>query len=291
MTVNNFKPVLWHGALLKHFKDAHVYEDLFTRDYEGEIKDKGDTVKIISIGDPSIKDYTLNSGLGAISEIDAPEILQDTDMMLNIDQKKYFNFGLDNVDKIQAAGPVMNEAMQRAAYQLKDTIDVFCATTLNSGVASANQLTAATQVGTGAGDDDMYEIIVDLGVKLDENSVPAEGRWAVIPPWAKGMLCKDPRFVSFGTTSNNGRLVNGMGQELEINGIKVRVSNNVPVSGSAYTVIAGVKPAAAFAMQIKDITAYQIERGFADAMKGLCLYGAKVIRPYALASVAITQAA
>ena len=283
MTINNFIPQIWAGTLLKNWNDAHVYVDLCNRDYEGEIKNVGDTVKINSIGRITISSYTKNS------TISAPQTLVDSQTFLQITEQDYFNFEIDNVDDAQTKPKLMSAAMEEAAWGLADDADAFVAALMEAGVATGNQLTAAASVGTGASDDDAYEILVDLGVRLSENNVPKPGRFVVVPPWYEGMMNKDPRFVSFGTAANADNLKNGISHRAA--GFDIRVSNNVPVSGSAYTIIAGHKGATAFASQIKDTVAFSPHDSFSDAMKGLHVYGAKVIRPYALASIVATAAA
>lgn len=282
MTIDNFIPTFWSNRLLKNLNDAHVYRDLLNTDYEGDIKGHGDTVKINSIGRVTIGTYTKNSN------IDAAEVLDDSAQMLHIDQGNYYHFLIDSVDKAQQVPKLADAAMDEAAWGLADTCDAYVAALLAAGVATASQLTAATSVGTGASDQDAYEILVDLDTQLDTQNVPSEGRWAVVPPWFHGMLRKDSRFVSFGTEGNLRRL---RGDAIgEAANFKVYRSNNVPVSGSAYTVLAGHKVAATFANQIVKNKVYEPELRFADAMKGLHVYGALVTRPYALASIACTQA-
>lgn len=284
MTIDNFIPTLWAVELLENLNDAHVYVDLLNRDYEGQIKNVGDTVKINSIGRVAIGTYTKN---GSIS---APETLDDSQLMLAITESKYFNFEIDNIDTKQQTPKVMRDAMKEAAWGLSDVADAFVASLLEAGVASAgpdNTLGSFT-IGTGATDSDAYEKLVDLGVKLDESNCPTDGRWVVVPPWYHGMLLKDPRFVSFGTPANVGRLTNG--QVGEAAGFLIVKSNNVPVNGSAYTVIGGHSMAATFAEQINDPEAFSPEASFSDAMKGLHLYGAKVTRPYCLATITATSA-
>src|SRR3990172_1872488 len=245
MTINNFNPTIWAGVLLKNLNDAHVYVSLLNRDFEGDIKEAGVSVKINSVGRVTIGTYTKNT------DISAAETLDDSQQMLVIDQQRYFNFQIDDVDKAQQKPKIMREAMQEAAWGLSDAADAAVATALEAGVATAspdNTLTAATSVGTGATDDDAYELLVDLGVRLDESNAPKVARWVVIPPWFHGMLLKDPRFVSFGTQQNLERLRNG--QVGEAAGFTIAVSNNVPVADSAYTVIAGHAVAATFADSI-----------------------------------------
>lgn len=307
MSVSNYIPTQWHAALLTHYNKAHVFKEVMNRDYEGTIRAHGDTVKITSVGDFTVKDYTRNAGMGGtgasptIAEIDRPEIGQLASQFLSISQLKYLSFGIDNVDKVQAAGDLWAAYMERAGYNLADTCDRYCASVIQTGVAgtgdgNGNRLDART-VGTGAGDAEMYKVLVDLGVKLDENNVPPDGRWAVVPPWAKAMLLLDDRFTNFGTPENKATLRNGLIGEAA--GFMIKVSNNLSgatsgtlaVPGGPYTVLAGIKGAATFAEQIDNPVAYTPERGFSDAMKIQHVYGAQVTRPYALASCAITLAA
>lgn len=287
MSLNNFIPTVWAARLLENLNDAHVYVNLLNRDYEGDIGGAGDTVKINSIGRVTIGTYTKNT------DISAAETLDDSQMTLVIDQQRYFNFQIDDVDAAQQKPKVMSEAMKEAAWGLSDAADAAVATALEAGVATAgpdNTLTAATAVGTGATNQDAYEILVDLGVLLDNSNTPQAGRWVVVPNWFHGMLLKDPRFVSFGSQQNLERLKNG--QIGEAAGFTVAKSNNVPVSGSAYTILAGHKIAATFAEQIPSnhLEAYTPQLRFADAVKGLHVYGYKVTRPYALASIVATSA-
>lgn len=284
MTIDNFIPTIWAAELLENLNDSHVYVALLNRDYEGDIKNQGDTVKINSIGRVAVGSYTKN-----VTTI-SPETLDDSQQILAITQSDYFAFEIDDIDAVQQKPKLMRAAMKEAAWAMADTADAWVASLLEAGVSVAapdNTLTAVT-VGTGAADDDAYETLVDLGVRLDESNVPKSGRWVVVPPWYHGLLLKDPRFVSFGTPQNIGRLTNG--QIGEAAGFTIAISNNVPVSGSAYTVISGFSGAATFAEQINNPEAFRPEAAFSDAMKGLHLYGAKVTRPYGLASVVATAA-
>ena len=92
MSVKNFIPQIWSARLLEHLDKAHVYANLVNRDYEGEIRNFGDTVKVNQIGDITIKDYTKGS------DIEDPDDLDGTQQILTINQSKYFNFGIDDVD-------------------------------------------------------------------------------------------------------------------------------------------------------------------------------------------------
>lgn len=278
MSLNNFIPTLWAGELLKNLNDAHVIVQCCNRDYQGEIRQKGDTVKINSIGRPTIGTYAKYGDIGA------PEELDDSQQILQITEQKFYNFAIDDIDQAQMTPKIRSEAMREAAWALADVADDFVATMLANNVPAANTLTAAS-VGTGAGEDDMYEILVDLGVILDGQNVPAAGRWVLLAPGHAGLLRKDPRYASFGTAENRKTL---SGESVKkVAGFDVIVTNNLP---SGTNIIAGYDGAATFAEQIPPtkMEAYRPERGFSDAMKGLHVYGGKVTRPYALAKVVAT---
>ena len=284
MSIDNFIPTLWAVELLENLNDKHVYVDLLNRDYEGQVSNVGDTVRINSIGRVTIAAYTKNSTSMT------PETLDDSQLTLEITEAQYYDFEIDDIDKKQQQPKLMGDAMKEAGWGLADVADSFVADLLEADIASSSpdNTIGSKTVGTGASDEDAYELLVDLGVLLDESNCPEDGRWVVIPPWYHGMLLKDPRFVSFGTDKNRENLNNGrIGEAANFLILK---SNNVPISGSAYTVIAGHKVAATFAEQINDPEAFRPESAFSDAMKGLHLYGAKVTRPYALASVLATAA-
>ena len=110
MSVTNFIPTIWSARLLAHLDNVHVYAKLVNRDYEGEIKNFGDTVKINQIGDIAIKDYTKGT------DIADPDDLDGSQTTLTINQAKYFNFAIDDVDNAQTNPKLMDEAMKRAAY-------------------------------------------------------------------------------------------------------------------------------------------------------------------------------
>jgi len=304
MSISNFNPVLWSRGFLYNLNKAHVFADLMNRDYEGEVK-VGQAVKISSIGRVTVRDYTRNSGAGntaaspTITGIYRPEILQGSSLFLTIDQQKYFNFEVDDVDAWQQQPKLMDKAMKEAAYSMANAVDVYCNTTIQTGVAgtangNGNRLTART-IGTGAGDDDAYETLVDLAVKLRESDVMGS-MWAVVPPWFIGMLQKDVRFTNYGTGPNretlqNGKIGKAAGFEIsESNNLSGATSGTLAVAGGVYTILAGVKEASTYANQVDKIEAFRPHDGFLDAVKGLHCYGAKVTRPFALASVACTQA-
>lgn len=314
MTVDNFIPVLWSNKLLERLKKEEIYSQCVNRDYEGEIKQMGDTVRVNTVGPVTISSYTKNT----INL--TPEVIQGAGEPMTIDQAKYFYFALDDVDKAQISGNVMDMAMDEASYGLRDATDQFLSILIQGGVPSANTLysggavTSATNpliLGNGAGDADAFETLVDLNTKLNQSNTPSGNRWVVIDPGYAALLIKDPRFTSFGTASSmevaragatGGPEGTGMTSVLKmLTGFDVYVSNNVPQGGAAvnintatapasttvFTILAGYKGAVSYAEQIPEgqPEAYRLQTGFADAVRGLHLYGGKVFRPAATAAV------
>lgn len=277
MTIDGFIPQLWAARLLENLNKALVYGSVCNRDYEGQIRNMGDSVKILTIGPITISNFTKNTNLSA------PETLTDAETTLIISQGKTFNFQVDDVDRAQQSVSVMEYAMQQAAYGLADAADQYIAS-LWSDIPTANQIgtssTGKTDVGTAGY---LYQYLVDLGTLLTQQNVPTGGRWVVLPPWAYGLLQKDSRFVANGTPQNMDILMNGnVGMAA---GFTVLVSNNVPYTTTTtnFKIVAGYRGAITFAEQINKVEAYRPELRFADAIKGLHLYGAKVVRPAGLA--------
>ena len=276
MSVDRFVPSLWAATLLENLNDAHDAVNLCNRNYEGDISQSGDTVRITSIGRVTIDNYVKNST--SIS----PETLDDSQQVLTIDQAKYFAFQVDDVDarQVRDDGALMDVAMRDAAWGLGDAADTSVLSAMQSQGATGNALGALT---IGTGNVDAYENIVDLAVKLDENNVPRQGRWCIIPPWYHGWLQKNANFVSYGTQANREDLENGIIGAAA--GMRIVVSNNLPSASTGRNyVIAGHEMGVTYAEQINSVEAYRQESAFSDAVKGLHLYGYKITRPYVLAN-------
>lgn len=289
MSLENFIPTIWSARLLANLNEAHVYAALTNRDYEGEIKNIGDTVKINAIGRVTIGSYTKNT------DIAAAETLTDAQTTLTIDKANYFNFQIDDVDKAQQKPKGMDAAMSEASYGLSLEVDkelakMHTVTPANNKVG-ADGASAKLGLVLTAGSA-MYDYLVDLKVKLDENNCPDDGqRWVVVPAWAYGALLKDARFVNATETGNQIRSNGYVGKAA---GFNVHMSNNVTDDGQSvktYRIIAGHPMAVSYAEQVREVEAYRPERRFADAVKGLHLWGYKVVRPAIIATLYAKNAA
>ena len=267
MSVATFIPELWAARLMYALDKSHVAANLVNRDYEGQIRQQGDTVHINSIGAVTVNDYTRNT------DIEDPEVLTTTDQTLEINQSKYFNFQIDDVDAAQAAGDMMDTAMSRAAYALNDTSDAFLLGVIAAGADSGNIIGSSTAETLTS--DNVYEKIVSLRTMLDKQNVPNNGRYIVVPPEVYALLLMDDRFVkaSDGGTAN-ATLLNG--EVGKVAGFTVYMSNNVPYSTDTWSIPASVPYSTTYAEQVISTEAYRMEKRFADAVKGLHVYGAKV---------------
>jgi hypothetical protein len=134
--------------------------------------------------------------------------------------------------------------------------------------------------------DTAYNYLVRLGVVLDERDVPADGRYAIIPPAYHGLLLQDDRFVKTGGTA--AEIALGKGYIGMAAGFTLYKSNNLPHTLGVYKVIASYKGSTSYAEQVIKNEAYRIEKRFADGMKGLHVYGGKVLRGKKIAVLTAT---
>jgi len=142
-------------------------------------------------------------------------------------------------------------------------------------------------LGYGSGEASPYVALITAGQNLAEHNVPRAGRFALVPPWFHAYLMLDPRFVATGAPAADTRAVNGfMGRAA---GFDIAVSNNCPnEQGAFYKIVCGTNMATSFAEQIAQVEAYRPQDSFSDALKGLHLYGCKVVYPEALALIIAT---
>lgn len=288
MAITNFIPELWSAAVQLPFEKALVFgqPSVVNRDYEGQIKQQGDTVNITTIGDPTIKTYDKTVDIEV-------EDLSDGTIKLLIDQGDYFAFRVNDVDKVQAAGDFQGPATQRAGYGLKDKVDRYIAGFANLAVGSGGPITAnrlgnvsvVNGTGTGkpgAGQTTAWNVLVDLNQKLNEQSVPTDGRYVIVSPSFYSALLMDPRFTRVDASGTSEGLRNGIvGRAL---GFDVLMSNNTVSASSRNLIVAGVPGALSFASQIVETEALRSEKRFADIIRGLHVYGAKITRPEGIAT-------
>lgn len=289
MSVRNFVPEIWRANVITALRKTLVYGGpaVVNREYEGDIKEKGDTVRVTSVGRPTVSDYVPGPGGTSIQ----PEPLNTGQRVFQVDQAKYWAMEIDDVDAAQVNADLMPTAMNEAGYAVAELIDRYIAGLHTQIPTSITALTIDDSAPSGGWATEAAkaydEVLVPLGVKLDEMDVPQEGRYAILPPWLYGVMRRDSRFIEAHKSANSSALRTG--EVGEAAGFAIFRSNNVPVSGSAYTVTAGTNRAITMAEQLTKIEAYRPESAFSDAVKSLVVYGAKVFRPDCIVKQTVTR--
>lgn len=288
MGVENFIPEMWSASLFVKLRKSLVYGALCQKDYEGELRNFGDTVKINEIGPVSVTAYTKGATLSY-------ESLEGAQKELKVDQASSFAFKIDDIDKAQTNPKLMDGAMSDAAYRIADTIDSFIAGLYSQAGATPS---STTYVGTATGSlpvssGNVIETLSYAGRYLSEKNVPTGGRFMVIPPWFAQKLA----LAATGTISATGvpKVLDGgviaNGYVGSLMGFDFFQSNNVVTTGTAATIMCGVRSAISYVGQVAEIEALRLQTTFADAARGLYVYGAKVTQPEALLTLYLSEAA
>ena len=287
----NFIPEIWSGKLIENFYDATVLAAISNPDYEGEIKAYGDTVNIRTTPSVTIRSYVKGQNL-TVENPDKPKL------QLLIDKGDYFACVEDDVDKVQSDIKLMDMWSKDASEQMKIKIDQRVLTDLLPDIAAANKgatagrITASYNLGTtgtprAVTKVDILELIVDMGSVLDEANAPEQNRYIVIPAKAAGLIkkgdLKDASLTGDGTSVlRNGRL--GM-----IDRFTVYISHNLQLqAGGKFSVIAGHKMGFTFASQMTNMESLRAESTFGDIIRGLQVYGYKVVKGEAMAQAIVT---
>jgi hypothetical protein len=300
-----FIPTIWSGKLIEKFYDSTVLAAIANTDYEGDVKNQGDTVKIRTKPTITINDHT--SGEALTVERPTSNIVE-----LLVDKGKYFNTILDDVMETQADLNLLSMWADDASEQMKITIDTDVlgymlgeADANNSGLtagrisASINLGVTTTPVNLVARPDgsntEVIDLIVGLGQALDEQNIPETGRWIILPAWVCAMIkrseLRDASLTGDGMSmSRNGRL--GM-----IDRFTVYMSNLLP-SGAAVAgleagetaVYAGHSHGMTFASQLTKVETLRGESSFGTYLRGLQVYGRKVTDGTALVQAVVAKA-
>lgn len=276
MAITNFIGEVWAAQILQSLQKSLVYGQapVINRDYEGDVKGKGDTVRITAHGPITIDNYDKTAGLGD------PEELDDASTTLEITQAKYFNFRIEDIDKAQMNVRLMESATRDAAYRLAEVADEYIAGIMAAQAGSAVGADGSDKIFDGT-TDIVTEELLEVKQKLDEANVPTQGRWVILPPWVTKVMFQEDTITTPVWSGVEGVMLNG--QIGRIYGFDVLQSNNVPnAAGDHYKVLAGVSRACTFADSVNETEAYRPDKFFADALRGLHCYGAKVIDPECL---------
>jgi len=287
----NFIPEIWSGKLIENFYDATVLSAIANTTYEGEIRRMGDTVNIRTTPEITIKTYVKGQTL-TVENPDKPKL------QLVIDKGEYFACVEDDVDKVQSDINLMDTWSKDASERMKIKIDQRVLTDMlpdiaavnkgaNAGRISGNINLGTTGTPRAVSKTDILEYIVDIGTVLDEANAPEADRFLIIPAKMAGLIkksdLKDASLTGDGTSViRNGRL--GM-----IDRFTLYMSHNLKIdSGGKINVIAGHKMGFTFASQMTEMEDLRSESTFGTIIRGLQVYGYKVVKPEALAHGIVT---
>lgn len=273
MAITNFQAEVWSAELLQSFlkQTKFASSTVVNRNYEGDVAG-AKSVKITSIGRPTIAPWV--EGTTSITF----ESLTDAQRTLYIDQDYYFAFQVGDIAKAQSAngGALMTEAAREAGAGLAENADTYVQGIMEADVAFANKI-GATSITTSAL---AWARLVAHKKLLDDNNVPQEGRYTIVPSWFNSLLILDTNYMAYDAVTSGNRLENGvMGRAL---GFDIIVANYALSTGDDWYVYSGHPTAITFADQIDKVEALRPQTAFSDALKGLHVYGAKVIRPSAI---------
>lgn len=276
MAITNFIPEVWSASILEALRAKLVFPSLCNRDYEGDIREAGDTVHITGYDDVTVKKYTRGTNITVDAVTDANK------GTLTIDQSDYFAFKVNDLDKVQAKADLTGNFTNSAAYNMALNVEKYISGLMDkAATAPAKTISVTTP-------SDAYLAVVEARKQLDKQNVPTEGRWLVVSPDFYALLLQDSRFIE-GTEAGHNTLLNGVVGS--VSGFTVVESNNVPtVSGkpSKQSIIAGTNAATTFAQQVNKVEAMRMQDDFADMVRGLDLYGGLVVRPECLTKVVLT---
>lgn len=276
--LSNFIPEIWSQKLTLLLDKSGVMMQCINRDYEGEIKNAGDAVNIRSFGNVTVKTYA-----GSITYDELTSPLQK----LNIDQKKYFAFKVDDVSKAQSNIDIMGGYLQRAKIAIDLEKDSFL---LAKHVdVPSNNIIGNDTTPVAITKDNIYSQFVQLAKALKKSNAAAADRkpWVVINPDIEAVLIQAPEFTHATQSGDNALREGSIGK---IAGLDVLVCTNFEAVSGKYYVLAGTNDAVTFASQVVEVESIRLQDSFDTAVRGLYVYGAKTVVPEALAKLVCTIA-
>lgn len=284
-----------------------VFGDIFNVDYEGEIRGQGDHVIIRTTPTITIRDYDIAAGGEADGTFDSGngliyEVPVSANKDLYIDQAKSWSFRIDDIDEAMTDLKLMDNFASDAAERMKETIDADVLAYLynqadsnNAGTTAgviSNDINLGTTGTTGENaiqltSTNLVDYLVDMNTVLDEQNIPSENRWVVLPAWACGLLKKGELRRADVTGDSTGMIRTGLiGM---VDRFKIYQSNNVykvtETSTDTFYIHFGTKEAATFASQLVKTETLRIQQSFGTYFRGLNVFGRSVVQPKALGTL------
>lgn len=288
-----FLPAVYSKKVLNFFRKASVVEAITNTDYAGDISAFGDSVRIIK--EPTITVYQYERG----QDITTTK-LTDQEITLVVDTANAFKFIVDDIETSMSHVNFKEVASSSAAYSLRDAFDTGVLAKMLAGLSSASpdhtlgadsatKLAAGVYDGAGSidlgiGETDPLDVLARMARLLDQANVPEEGRWVVAgPEFYEQLSQSNSKLLSVDYNAGQGSIRNGLVSSGKLRGFSMYKSNNMPAAASASgVVIAGHMSAVATAQTITSTEVLRDTDSFGDIVRGLHVYGAKVLRPEAL---------
>lgn len=272
-----FIPEVWSQKLNNMLAKSCVMLQCVNRNYEGEIKNQGDSVKIITPAEVTIS--TVGSEAITYNELSPKE----ADLV--IDQKKFFAFKINDVAQAQANQSIMEAHLQNAKKAIEQVQDSYL-------LGQHSNVDSANLVGTEAAPitlakDTIYQYFVNLALKLKNADALSNNQkpWVVINPNIESYLLQSPEFISAYNVADETLREGAIGR---IAGMDVLVSTNLTAVDSKYYILAGTNEAITFASQLSKVESLRDPDSFSDLVRGLYLYGAKTVQSKSLAKMIVT---
>ena len=274
-----FIPEIWSQKLNNLLEKDCVMLQCVNRNWEGEIKNQGDKVKIITPADVTIS--TLSTENITYSE------LEPTSQELVIDQKKFFAFKINDVAQVQANSDIMEAHLKNARKAIEEVQDAYLLAQ-HANVAATN-IVGTDEAPVELDKSTVYANFVKLALCLKNSDAVTNGvrPWVVINPTVESYLLQSPEFIGANNVADETLRTGAIGR---IAGMDVLVSTNLTAVSDKYYVLAGTNDAITFASQLAKIESLRDKDSFSDLVRGLYLYGAKTVQPKALAKMIVKAA-
>ena len=287
MAYENFIPTVWNEAIQRELEGSYVFVEDCNRQFEGDVKKQGDSVRILGVGKPTIKKLDRE---GASGDIDSPEELEDSSVTMYVRQISYFNYMVGDVDRAQAVNGLMDALSKETSEALADEVDAYVAGfATDEGVEALSSSPVKVVSGdAGSGERNVLDVLDEAIQRLYEHDVKNS---------TEVIVTVSPRFYTLFKrayiqrgSDNEEYLKNG--RVARYGNVTVKMSNNVKKTeeGATDNIMIRTKRAIAFAQPLTHTEAYRPESKFADAVKGFILYDAQVVRPKEIVNINVKYA-
>lgn len=266
--IQNFSQIVWVTGIINALRKNHVFGALANNDYQGVIQSLGDKVRILGLANVPVKAYTRNT------DIDVPTDAQDFSTELEINQAYYFNFKVDDVDAVQRKPEVLKNLIDTASYEFRNAVDLYFSSLWDK---AGYQIYSSGTTPFTVNSTNVDDVLAAVKEVFGKANIPMENRFLVVPEWFHSKLV----LASLVLKTNRDDIFEN-GKIARVLGFDIYVSNNLSEASTDTDVkiIGGVyKKSLAFVDSINKIEAYRPEKRFEDAVKGLYIFGGKIIRP------------